>query len=117
MDNQKPIRTAVQKSVATAVLDGIAAGGTSLVSLLSGLLAAFLILYSGFVLYDTFYTQENAGNTWELLRYKPEIIEDNAQPIEGADMLAQINQDYRAWLTIYDTTIDYPIMQGKDDLY
>ena len=95
MDN----RTDVQKSVVSAVLSHVAQAGSGIVSLLSGLLAAFLILYSGFVLYDTFYTQDQAfGNTWELLQYRPEIIEDGAVPLDGTEMLAQINEDYRAWL-------------------
>ena len=114
MDN----RTDVQKSVVSAVLSHVAQAGSGIVSLLSGLLAAFLILYSGFVLYDTFYTQDQAfGNTWELLQYRPEIIEDGAVPLDGTEMLAQINEDYRAWLTIYDTYIDYPVMQGENETY
>ena len=114
MDN----RTDVQKSVVSAVLTHVAQAGSGIVSLLSGLLAAFLILYSGFVLYDTFYTQDQAfGNTWELLQYRPEIIEDGAVPLDGTEMLAQINEDYRAWLTIYDTYIDYPVMQGENETY
>lgn len=114
MDN----RTDVQKSVVSAVLSHVAQAGSGIVSLLSGLLAAFLILYSGFVLYDTFYTQDQAfGNTWELLQYRPEIIEDGAVPLDGTEMLAQINEDYRAWLTVYDTYIDYPVMQGENETY
>ena len=105
------------KDVVLRIIDGAALGGTKLVSLLSGLLAAFLIVYSGFVLYDTFYTQENAGNAWELLEYRPEIIEDEPVPTDGVEELSRILPDFRAWLTVYDTTIDYPLMQGEDDLY
>ncbi len=105
------------ENVILRVLDRVALGGSSLVSLLSGLLASFLIIYSGFVLYDTFYTQENAGNAWELADLRPEIIDDGAVPLSNEDLVAKISEDYRAWFTIYDTTIDYPLMQGEDDLY
>ncbi len=92
--------------------------GSSAVSLMTGLLAAALILYSGYVLYDSFYTQNTAGNGgWDLLQYKPEIIEDGAVPLSGGGTLAAITADYRAWLTMYDTNIDYAVMQGDDDLY
>ena len=92
--------------------------GSSAVSLMTGLLAAALILYSGYVLYDSFYTQNTAGNSgWDLLQYKPEIIEDGAVPLSGGGTLAAITADYRAWLTMYDTNIDYAVMQGDDDLY
>ena len=54
---------ASSKSSVDAVLARVSAVGNSLVSLLSGLLAAVLILYSGIVLYDTFYVESSAANT------------------------------------------------------
>lgn len=110
-------RKAPVKAVVNGVLSAVSAMGTSLVSLLSGLLAAVLILYSGYVLYDTFYTQENAKSGWDLLQYKPVILEDVPAPEAGENRLAKINSDYRAWLTLYETNIDYPVMQGDNDLY
>lgn len=91
--------------------------GNNLVSLMSGLLASILILYSGYVLYDSFSAQANAyTSAWNLLQYKPEVTEAG-QPSDGADTLAAINSDYRAWLTMYETNLDYPVVQGSDDLY
>lgn len=107
-----------EKRHTKSVLDILVGTGNFLLPLLSGLLAAFLILYSGYVLYDTFYTQGRAFNSsWDLLAYRPEIIDDGAVPLSGQDKLAQINEDYRGWLTVYQTNIDYPVMQGPDDLY
>ena len=92
--------------------------GSSVVSLMSGLLAAVLILYSSYVLYDTFSTSYGAyKSSWDLLQYKPEIVDDGATPSDGRDTLASINKDYRGWLTVYDTGIDYPVVQGENDLY
>lgn len=87
-------------------------GGNKIISLLSSLLAAFLILYSGYALYDTFYTaaRASAGNSWELL----ELIDDET-PL--STVAANLTPDYRCWLTVYDTKIDYPVVQGEDDLY
>ena len=91
--------------------------GNSMVSLLAGLLAAVLILYSGYVLYDNFSTEYRAySSAWDLLRYKP-VTMQAGEPIQGTAALEAINQDYRAWLTVYDTTIDYPVLQGPNDLY
>ena len=117
-DSVKSPDKAASKSTVAEVINNVAKGGNSLLSLLSGLLAAFLILFSGYVLYDTFYTQNKAfSNSWDLLQYKPEIIEDAPSPLSGAETLATINEDYCAWLTMYETKIDYPVMQGPDDLY
>ncbi len=108
---------ATPKSVIAAVLNRVSELGTSLLSLLSGLLAAALILYSSYVLYDTFYTSESARSSWDLLQYKPEIIDNNPKPLSGENLLTTINSQYRAWLTIEDTNIDYPMVQGENDLY
>jgi len=120
MHDPEPLgNDAVRKSVVTTVLSHIADAGTSLISLLSGLLAAALILFSGYVLYDTFYTQQGAKSGWDLLQFKPAIVEMNDEDVPQAvqDQLSAINPDYRAWLTVYGTNIDYPVMQGGDDLH
>ena len=110
----------VPKSGATkSTVNGVLAAlkvGNGLIAVLSGLLAAVMILYSSYVLYDTFVTDYQAySSSWDLLKYKPEVSE--AEPSQGKDLLSSVNKDYRAWLTVYDTTIDYPVMQGRDDLY
>ena len=92
--------------------------GGKVMSAITGLLAALLILYSGYVLYDSLYMQSQAfSSPREILDLRPEIIEDGSMPLAGGDSLAALNKDYRAWLTIYDTHIDYPVMQGENDLY
>lgn len=107
-----------KKRTTESVILTMLKAGDKVMSLFSGLLAAFLILYSSYVLYDSFYAQNRAfASTWDLLNYKPSIIDDDATPAAGADTLALINEDYRAWLTMYETNIDYPVMQGPDDVY
>ena len=105
-----PNRTKVEKMISKF--------GGKLTTLLAGLLAAALIIYSGYVLYDTFYIQKNAGNSWELVELKAQVMEDiddGTSPTAGS--LAEINKDFRAWLTIYDTNIDYPVMQTTNNDY
>ena len=100
-----------------AVLGALKAG-TGMASILSGVLAAALIVYSGYVLYDSFSTEQRAySSSWELMKYKPEIVEYGAEPSDGKETLASITRDYRGWLTLYDTPIDYPVVQGENDLY
>ncbi len=95
-------------------------GGNAVVSLFSGLLASALILYSGYVLYDTFYVQNQAYSAWDVLReYKPDLsdIDNDKVPQETWEAMQEIIKNYRAWITVYDTTIDYPVVQGEDDVY
>ena len=108
---------AASKSTVDNVITITRKMGESVLSLLSGLLAAVLIMYSGYVLYDSFYIQNSARSSWDLLQYRPEVIDDGGVPMSGSDTLVSLNKDYRAWLTLFDTNIDYPIMQGENDLY
>ena len=114
LKNPTPTAGAAKKTV-DAVLGAIKLGNGA-VSLLAGLLASVMILYSGYVLYDSFSTEYQAySSAWDLLKYKPDA--GSEEPSAGTELLAEINEDYRAWLTIYDTTIDYPVVQGENDLY
>lgn len=85
-------------------------------SVISGILAVLLITFSVYVLYDTLYIQGRANlSASELAKYKP-VIEESGE-VTNSDTLARENPDYRAWLTIKDTKIDYPVMQGENDMY
>ena len=95
----------------------ISAAGNGLISVVSGFMAAVLMIYGGYVLYDSFYTQNRAFSGKGMLQYKPEIIEDADIPLSGNGFISSINEDYRAWVTLDDTNIDYPVVQGENDLY
>lgn len=105
------------RSVVDKVLGGVLTAGNSVVSLAAGLLAVSLVVYSGYVIYDSVKVEtEPYFTAWDLLDYKPEYITNNETPLSAND-LQDINEDYRGWLTVYDTSIDYPVLQGDDDLY
>jgi SrtB family sortase len=77
------------------------------VSLLMGLL---LILFGGYSIYEQLYTQNRVFSTGGL---KAEEV----QSIEVQENLATQNKDYRGWLQIDGTNINYPVMQDGDELY
>ena len=55
---------------------------------------------------DALHVYQTARDT-SILKFKPEIAEKNEET------LRQLSEDAVAWLTIDDTDIDQPIMQGK----
>lgn len=63
-----------------------------------------LVVYS---MYDMYWVFEHAGNN-DLLKYKPTVpgYDPNNSPI---------TEDMVAWITINNTNIDYPVMQGQDN--
>ena len=49
-----------------------------------------------------------------LMKYKPSVSVDEDDA--GLNELLAINPDVRGWLTIDGTHVDYPIVQGEDDM-
>lgn len=79
-----------------------------------GLALVLFFLYGCYALWDTWQIYENAGADEELLRYKPVIADGNSNP--SLYELAAVNPDVRAWLTLEDTHIDYPLLQAQDNM-
>ena len=75
----------------------------------TALLVLFILLFliGGYTMYDTWFVYEHAQDT-SILAYKP-------QSGTAAEEVAPISEDAVAWLTIDDTNIDYPVMQGVDN--
>ena len=74
----------------------------------AGLLVFFLLLFSMglYALYDSALVYMDANDT-SLLKYKPGYEkEEPEKEIEG---------NMAAWITLDDTDIDYPVMQGDDN--
>ena len=91
--------------------------GSGMVSFFAVMLAIVLILYSGYVLYDSMAIEVSAfSSNSDLLKYKPSVMGQ----VSEAGSLADINPDYRSWITVEGepaSPIDYPVVQGKDNLY
>jgi sortase B len=71
------------------------------------------LLYSGYDLWDTWQIYNGAGVSNELLKYKPDPSEGSNPSLSE---LQKINPDVCAWVTVDGTSIDYPVVQGKDNL-
>lgn len=83
-----------------------------MLGLFTTLAAVIILLFSGYVLYDNFYKSSAAFSSYDLQQYKPTLKETKL----GFAEIAEINPDTVAWLTLDGTNIDYPVLQGEDDL-
>lgn len=95
------------------MLEKITAAGWALIRILTGIFAVIFLTYSLFTLWDMYRTEIKAFASYDLLQYRPNI--EQFEPPYLDDLL-EINPDTTGWLTIYGTNIDYPVMQGKDDM-
>lgn len=94
----------------------LAHGFVSLVTALSLLTAG---AYAGYCLWDNNQIYAAAENVQaELLHLKPKAEHDATGEEAGPtfDELLAVNPDVRAWVTLDDTRIDYPVLQGKTNL-
>lgn len=69
-------------------------------------------LYVGYSIYDIWLLNHEASISAGLVEYKP-VKEDDTISFEE---LLKINSDVVGWVTIEGTNIDYPIVQGIDNL-
>lgn len=83
------------------------------VAVLSGILGALLVVYSFYVLWDTYYINKKAFSSTDLTQYKPQIDEET-HTIDFNELLSA-NENAIGWITIFDTNIDYPVMKSVDD--
>ena len=98
------------------MIDKLATKGNKVLTYLFYTVASLLIVTSAFVIYANIYDQNNAFSTG-LENYKPVVIEDGEVPLTKYNAPESLGEDYRAWLTVDNTKIDNPVMQGEDDLY
>ncbi len=72
-------------------------------------------VYAGYALWDNAQIYSAAENVREdMLKFKPEAGEDGQPPT--FDELTAINPDVCAWVTLDNTKIDHPVLQGTDNM-
>lgn len=84
--------------------------GNALVSAVAGLLCLSLAGLGGWALADDAVVQRSAFADAELLQYKP------AQQDPSLAELRELNEDVCGWLTLPQTHIDYPVVQGTNNM-
>lgn len=91
----------------------LARAGNRVLSVIVAILIAVMLLYGGYSLWDTAMLYRGAFVSSDLLKFKP-----SPENVDGPTLaeLVALNPDVRGWLTIDDTHIDYPVVQGKTDM-
>lgn len=86
----------------------------SLVSAVVILVLAVACIYSVYSLWDNAQVYAAVDDVQsQLLQLKPQASEDGGASFEE---LRAINPDVCAWITLDNTEIDYPVLQGEDNL-
>ena len=72
-----------------------------------------VIVYASYAMWDNYRILNGARADKSLLKFKPELSVSRDE-LSLSEILG-VNRDVRAWLTLDDTGIDYPIVQGRDN--
>ena len=89
--------------------------GDKILSFLAIILMVVMLSFGGYSLWDTYVTMSGAFLKNDLLKYKPSLDNPEQTRLSLQELMA-INPDTRAWITLDGTHIDYPMVQGKDDM-
>ena len=87
--------------------------GNRILSMIAAIIILLMLLYGGYSLWDTVMVYRGAFLSSDLLQFKP--AEDAVESPTLLELQA-INPDVQGWLTIDDTHIDYPVVQGENDM-
>lgn len=89
--------------------------GDRFLSYIAIILMVTMLSYGGYSLWDTYVTMSGAFLKDDFLQYKPNLGNQEETRLSLQELLA-INPDTRAWITVDGTHIDYPMVQGEDDM-
>lgn len=92
-----------------------ARAGNRILSFSVMVLILVMLLYGGYSLWDTAMLYRGAFASSDLLKFKPSTGAEEAENPTLSDLQA-INAEVRGWITVDDTHIDYPVVQGEDDM-
>ena len=95
------------------MIDKLSIIGLKALKFISVSLASVMLVGGSYMAWDMYHTEKAAFSSYDLTKYRPQV--ENGEPAT-LEEVEEINKDSRAWLTIYGTHIDYPVVQGKDDL-
>lgn len=87
--------------------------GNRILSIMAGILILLMLSYGMYSLWDTYKIYANSFADEELLKFRPT---DDGEDNPTLKDLKKLNPDVKAWIQVSKTNIDYPVVQGQDDM-
>lgn len=87
--------------------------GNRILSIIAGILILLMLSYGVYSLWDTYKIYANSFADEELLKFRPT---DDGEDNPTLKDLKKLNPDVKAWIQVPKTNIDYPVVQGQDDM-
>lgn len=93
------------------MLDKFLASFDKVVNYCMAVFFLLLILIGGYAFVDSYMVYDDVKLDDEVVSLKPKSDDDYK-----IDALRQINPDVDGWISVFETTIDYPVVHSKDNL-
>ena len=90
-----------------------ARAGNRILSIMAGILILLMLSYGMYSLWDTYKIYANSFADEELLKFRPTDDGDDNPTLKD---LKKLNPAVKAWIQVPKTNIDYPVVQGQDDM-
>ena len=87
--------------------------GKRILSIMAVILILLMLSYGMYSLWDTYKIYANSFADEELLKFRPT---DDGEDNPTLKDLKKLNPDVKAWIQVPKTNIDYPVVQGQDDM-
>lgn len=87
--------------------------GNRILSIMAGILILLMLSYGMYSLWDTYKIYASSFADEELLKFRPT---DDGEDNPTLKDLKKLNPDVKAWIQVPKTNIDYPVVQGQDDM-
>ena len=87
--------------------------GNRILSIMAGILILLMLSYGVYSLWGTYKIYANSFADEELLKFRPT---DDGEDNPTLKDLKKLNPDVKAWIQVPKTNIDYPVVQGQDDM-
>lgn len=87
--------------------------GNRILSIMAGILILLMLSYGVYSLWDTYKIYANSFADEELLKFRPT---DDGEDNPTLKDPKKLNPDVKAWIQVPKTNIDYPVVQGQDDM-
>lgn len=87
--------------------------GNRILSIMAGILILLMLSYGMYSLWDTYKIYANSFADEELLKFRPT---DDGEDNPTLKDLKKLNPDVKAWIQVSKTNVDYPVVQGQDDM-
>lgn len=89
--------------------------GDRILSFFAIILMVAMLSFGGFSLWDTYVNMTGAFLNNDFLKYKPNLDNQEESRLSLQELML-LNPDTRGWITLEGTHIDYPMVQGQDDM-